>query len=641
MKIPKTYLPSILLLIGILLCGCSKNNGGEDPGDPGDPGEPESPGVVYEGHPRILLFKGEEEAVRQFALGDNTWKRIHNTILGESDKLQSQPLLIRQLTGKRLLSVSREALRRLFFLSYSYRMTGDRKYLNRASSEIENISGFSDWNPSHFLDVAEMTMALAIGYDWLYDDLMPEVRQKAHAALRDKGLKPSLDASLNKGFLNAKTNWSQVCHGGLAFGALALLKEEPELAQQILDRSASKMTIPMAEYGPDGAYPEGPGYWEYGTSFNALYLAAVEKYFETDYGLGAAPGFMQTGIYSQQVITPQLYSFSYADNNSGTSLSSTVLWFYSKTTDPTLLYNQKMMMDANKNMKSDRILPAAILWGAASNAPLHDPQIPAELFYLAGGPSPICVMRSAWDDPEALYVGFKAGTPKVNHGHMDVGSFIFEADGVRWGIDLGSENYTTIEEHITGLFSMAQTSARWDVFRYNNWAHSTLTFNDGRKQQLVDGKAEFRSWSDAPQKMFAVSDLTPVYSDAVAKVERGVAMVDKSYAMVEDVITTKAGADTKVRWNMTSGVTNAQLDQANQTIVMTKGEKKLYVKVVADVPVTLKTWPTAPTTSYENANTGTLFVGFETTLPAGAASRLKVYLMPGAPVPNPLDKIID
>jgi hypothetical protein len=28
----------------------------------------------------------------------------------------------------------------------------------------------------HFLDVAEMTMAVAIGYDWLYDDLSPASR---------------------------------------------------------------------------------------------------------------------------------------------------------------------------------------------------------------------------------------------------------------------------------------------------------------------------------------------------------------------------------------------------------------------------------------------------------------------------------
>ena len=50
-------------------------------------------------------------------------------------------------------------------------MTSEKKYLNRAVKEMLAVSAFSDWNPSHFLDVAEMTMAVSIGYDWLYDGL--------------------------------------------------------------------------------------------------------------------------------------------------------------------------------------------------------------------------------------------------------------------------------------------------------------------------------------------------------------------------------------------------------------------------------------------------------------------------------------
>ena len=34
---------------------------------------------------------------------------------------------------------------------------------------------FEDWNPSHFLDVAEMTFALAIGYDWHSEGKTPSL----------------------------------------------------------------------------------------------------------------------------------------------------------------------------------------------------------------------------------------------------------------------------------------------------------------------------------------------------------------------------------------------------------------------------------------------------------------------------------
>ena len=40
------------------------------------------------------------------------------------------------------------------------------------------MAGYDNWNPEHFLDVAEMTMALSIGYDWLYEVLSPKNRAK-------------------------------------------------------------------------------------------------------------------------------------------------------------------------------------------------------------------------------------------------------------------------------------------------------------------------------------------------------------------------------------------------------------------------------------------------------------------------------
>ena len=65
----------------------------------------------------------------------------------------------------------RENLRRILFLGFAYRMTGEKRYSDRAEAEMLKAASFSDWNPSHFLDVAEMTAALAIGYDWLYPKL--------------------------------------------------------------------------------------------------------------------------------------------------------------------------------------------------------------------------------------------------------------------------------------------------------------------------------------------------------------------------------------------------------------------------------------------------------------------------------------
>ena len=45
----------------------------------------------------------------------------------------------------------------------------------------------------------------------------------------------------------------------------------------------------MVGYGPDGGYPEGFGYWGYGTSFQVMLIAALESAFGTDNGGSPKP----------------------------------------------------------------------------------------------------------------------------------------------------------------------------------------------------------------------------------------------------------------------------------------------------------------------------------------------------------------
>lgn len=114
------------------------------------------------GHPRILLLDGEKDQIKSLIANDDTWKKMHDAILAVCDVIITQPELERVMIGRRLLSTSRELLRRVFFLSYGYRMTGDMLYAHKAEREMLAVSQFSDLNPSHFLDVAEMTMGFQL-----------------------------------------------------------------------------------------------------------------------------------------------------------------------------------------------------------------------------------------------------------------------------------------------------------------------------------------------------------------------------------------------------------------------------------------------------------------------------------------------
>ena len=142
-------------------------------------------------HPRLLLFDSDIQQIKGNIEKNQLWRKIDDVIQSEARKLFEVDALERVQTGRRILAVSREALRRIFYLSYSYRITSDERFKVRAEKEMLAIADFADWNPSHFLDVAEMTLAMAIGYDWLYRDLPETSRTKIKDAIIKKGIDTS------------------------------------------------------------------------------------------------------------------------------------------------------------------------------------------------------------------------------------------------------------------------------------------------------------------------------------------------------------------------------------------------------------------------------------------------------------------
>ena len=277
-------------------------------------------------HPRILLLSGEERQIEQSIAGNPIRKKMHEAILKESDNIIALQPVERIQIGRRLLDKSREALRRIFHLSYSWRMTGEQKYFDRCEKEMLAIAKFSDWNPSHFLDVGEMTMAMAIGYDWLYPKLSDESKKFIRDAIVYKGIYPSLDPKFNS-WQRVVNNWNQVCNAGMTYGALAVAEDHPDLSKIVIDRALNTIHLSMDEYKPDGAYPEGYGYWGYGTSFNVMFLSAIETVFESDFGLNKTQGFLQTAGFLQNMTGVTGPSFNWGDSGSTGDLSPAMFWF--------------------------------------------------------------------------------------------------------------------------------------------------------------------------------------------------------------------------------------------------------------------------------------------------------------------------
>ena len=571
-------------------------------------------------HPRILLFTGDEQKIKANIEADPVWKGLHQSIIDACDAIVPLPVCERILEGRRLLGVSREALRRIFYLSYAYRMTGHETYATRAEKEMLAVSDFSDWHPEVFLDVAEMTMAVAIGYDWLHDKLTPASHQIIRNAIISKGLDPSFNRS-DAWFLNSNNNWNQVCNASMAFGALAVYEEMPELSKMIIDRAIESIHLPMKEYAPDGAYPEGYTYWDYGTSFNIIFLAAIEKIWATDFGLTKLPGFMKTGAYIAHMTGSTGLGYNYADNGLSGAMLPAMFWFAHKTNDISALWDRRKYMESNRKFTNDRLLPALMLWG--SNIKLASINHPTEKIWVGRGITPVALMRTSWSDPNAIYVGFKGGRASSNHAHMDAGSFVMEANGVRWASDFGPDNYHSLESQGVDLWNMSQNSQRWQVFKYNNFAHNTLTVNE--QLHVVGGASDIVSWSATSSFMNAISDLTKVFEGQLSSSMRGVAIMNERYVIIRDEVKA-TDKDATVRWTM---LTSADVRiKGKNSIELRKNGKKLTLQVAEPANVTMKTWTTVSTNEYDAPNPGTILVGFEVIVPANTDATLLVKLIP-------------
>jgi len=600
------------------------------------------------GHPRLFFLAADEAVLKAKLSTTPMLDKVHKVIIAESDKILALPVQQRVLTGKRLLTISREAIRRITDLSYAYRMTGDTRYAARAETEMLAMAAFTDWNPSHFLDVGEMTLAMAIGYDWIYHTLNATSRTIIVSAIKAKGIERSTGAYANQSWLTGDNNWNQVCNAGISAGVAAIYDENPTYYQTLIDRAVTSIKIPMGVYKYNGSYPEGMGYWDYGTTFNILFIDMLQRMWGTDRELLSMEGFLKTGnfvTHMQGTATKQMSGgtlksilplpFNYADCGTGIGVLPAMFWLASRATDQTILYNELQKLDftltnSEASLAGNRLLPFLLIWSKTLS--LNNLTAPTETTYIAQGVSALAALRTGWG-PNDIYLAVKGGTPSGNHAHMDIGSFVMDAMDVRWATDFGAEDYNDLETNGVDLWNMGQTSERWDVFRYNNMAHNTLTINNTK--QLVTGNSLIENLINSSDRKSADVNLTSLYKNEVTSCNRTAAIVSNRYVEIKDVV--QAGSKPlTIRWNLLTQAVPQKV--SNKIIRLTQSNKTLYLIFEGTESVTAKAWSTKPPTSYEEQNADTYFTGFEYTVASGGSQTVTVKMLAnGDPLLNGLD----
>ena len=572
-----TYLlPFLLVLVAPKLSASETDQSG-----------PFTASMVRLEHPRLLADGERFSRIGESPSAEQT--AFMNLLRRTGEEMLPLEPVSRTLVGYRLLFQSRSALKRISTWALLYRVEGDPRFLERARREIEAAIGFADWNPRHYLDVGEMTLAVAIGIDWLWDDLDPALRAEALEAIRTKGLLPSLDGTHPYNWwLHDDNNWNPVCNAGLIAGSLLLAESHPDLAESVINRALRIVPNALAATDPDGVYLEGPTYWGYGTTFTAILIELLQSATGTSFGLAEHPSFQDSLDFRVMCVGPSGQFYNFYDNSTQVSFSPTLSWFAQTYGNPFAQFEANRLLaqflanpDWTPAEDNHRLLALQALWFPDPSASVADASsLPTHWF--GGGDNALSIIRENWTDPDAFYLAYKAGYGQISHAHMDAGSFVFEDDGVRWAIDLGAQYYNSFESLGLYIWDRRQHSDRWRAFRLGSYSHNILLVDE--RPQSVTGIARLSVDHSNPAQISGTIDLTDVYIDQCTSYTREIIAHDFNVIEIIDRIQgarasvgRQGRSPATLHWRM---VTNAHIDLQQSSATLSQNGKSLHVEVL-------------------------------------------------------------
>ncbi|HEV2487254.1 MAG TPA: heparinase II/III family protein [Terracidiphilus sp.] len=552
-------------------------------------------------HPRLFLHDSDLPALKRTIATDPFVKQQFEELRTYADKLLTAPPDVYVIGGVEhtLLDTSRDMEGRVFALAGLYRLTGDKRYADRATKEMLAAASFPDWYPTHFLDTGEMTATLGLGYDWLYSVLSPADRATIKNAIATKGIDPWLERIKSGDAIHHEhNNWNQVCNGGESIGALAIADEDPARATAILDHAHFAITNIMKLFAPDGGFEEGPTYWLYATAYNLMYIDALDTALGTDFGVADETGFSSTGDYHIQADGPTYLLSNFGDAGlGGASPTAQMFWLARRFNKPFYAAHERDIARVNNlaaktaptphGEQSDtrttgrgRFALMLLLWSAQqSQAPSSNSnaQLPLVQNFARVDQA---YLRSAWNDPNAWYIGFKGGDAHASHGHLDLGSFVMDAFGQRWASDLGPDSYG-----LSGYFG----PKRWSYYRMRTEGHNTLTIN-GLNEDL-DSKAPLTSTGTIGNALYSIADLSQTYKGKLTSWSRGVALLDKQRVLVQDEIAPAQPVD--VVWNFHTFATVA-ISKDGHSATLTQDGATLQARILSPASARFDTASTQP-----------------------------------------------
>src|SRR5437763_13808463 len=294
-----------------------------------------------------------------------------------------------------------------------------------------------------FLDRAEISIAVALAYDWLQPLLSVPEREAIESALRRHILLPALrdynDMALDGP--RGRDNCTFASNTGVVIAALALLRCDRALATRLLQQALISAWRAFDAFYPDGAWPEGPSYWSLTVRHASLMVAVLESSLGSDFGFATRPGFSRTGDFVLHTRGSSGKAFNFADSIEAFDIAP-LAWFahrFGRASDGWLVRDYDGWH-----------LPFALIWGdRPAAAPASSGVSTAKVFRATA----LACFRNTWSSAPAarpVSLAIKGGNeseleprsgPAYRHAQLDAGSFVVDGARTRWVVDLGGDEY--------------------------------------------------------------------------------------------------------------------------------------------------------------------------------------------------------
>ncbi len=499
-------------------------------------------------HPRIMADDTVFASIKAKYLSNHLW--CIELVSKADDILTKNELPSVDSGATNILGTSRSCLSQLMTLSLAYYMTDSESYLAYAEAIMNEVckEEFSNWcRDSHFFSCAEMTAALAIGYDWLYDYLSEDTKTLVKEKIYENSLKFAYDKYSNRilgsDFFTGAGNKNLVYNSAMVITALSLADVYPAECFTIISESFEYIPEALASFAPHGGWSEGTDYWRYAVNYLSMMMASLETVYDTDFGISTFEGFDNAMNFIVQMKGPCGYN-TFHDND-GSSDTPAVFYLARRFKAPNIAASRLNLLE-----NLDKLEPLDLIYfdesvngGDVSNLPLYSCFEGVEAMS----------MRSSWDN-DALFVSAHGGKNTGSHTHVDAGTFVLDYLGERWIMDFG----------------------RTGVYDNNAYGHNVFVVNpnpDGEDYgQDLDADVKIYEKSFDTDKPYITYDMTSAYKSYVnAKVTtRQFKLSDENVLKVIDNVKLKSTQN--IEWYF---YTDADVEIIDNGFKLTKGDKTI------------------------------------------------------------------